>query len=620
MSENHIERVAEYLRNLAWTETPGKITYWRKYGQNWLYRVDVSGIPTYVFKLYRADNWHNNRREALALVKLQELGFANAPHLIYANAGVKEFDGRCLLIYRYSEGEKLTPATLYRERIDQLALLLERLYAYSPSAEVLGLGKPQTIVRYWQETEQALRAARVEPLYQPLMPELYRLACEHVVSSGLLVENRLALVHGDLDLANFILSSTGSLSLVDWEQFGAGSPVIDLAWMLFLNRFAFTSSQKEAVLERLPMYRTQILQFYPLLQLRYLVSILQGAEQWKIKPGNPPIYAPQAQEIRQYWLSEAIRSLKTDFESFRGEQGLKLLEKTLTPMPIVSEQATPKSPAFSLRKHPPGLYLSFLNGAYDGLSRLLPTPDRFDALEFTIGRQEGNDIVLGYDHLLSRQHARLTVALSEADRWQCWLEDTDSQNGTYLAENKLGKGSWAVQIGQIFRVGLSLLRLDEQPQSFDEAMPITEFANAALINSLDVHSRHYLRQAQALALQWGAGWLGVEHLFLVLVAEEKKLTGTLWKKYQIKPLEVETKLKAGAVANSRNVGHTGNLPLTPRLQRVLARAEQLRAIAAESSRNKSFVPLLHRYLLSAILEDQNSLPSFGLTKNGLAKK
>jgi thiamine kinase-like enzyme len=618
-STTHTEKVAEYLGRLAWIEKPSKISYWRKSGRNWLYQVDVEGKPAYVLKLYRGGGWHNHQREVLALHKLQELGFGYAPQIVYANSGIPAFDGRSLLIYRYIEGETLTPDRFKTGYVDQMAHLLGKLYQYGVSGEVLGLGKPQTISGYWQETGQALKSAQVAAAFQGQISELSRLATAHVANFNLTGNSKLSLFHGDLALNNFLVSPNGSLHLVDWEQFGAGDAAIDGAWGLFLNRFELDHEQKERLLEQLPELKGRILHFYPLLQLRYLLSILQGIEKWRVKPSHQPAFEPQSAEARHYWLMESLAKLKSDFEDFKGERGIFFLEKTLTPMPVMSEQATPKSPAFILRNTVSGLYLTFLNGLNDGMVRLLPVPPRFNSLEFTIGRQEGCDICLSYDNLLSRRHARITVELGDNDEWHCWLEDLNSQNGTYLEREKLGTGYWSLKLGQMFRVGFSLLQLDSQPQSQADNFTLTEFANSAIINSTDELTRQYLQVAQTMARQMAVSWLGVEHLFLALTLEEKELAVSLLKKYHFRIADFQTELKLWAGSQNQPGTNQSQLPLTPRLHRVIERADQLAAIARENSRRKPFNPHPHRYLLTAILEDDNSLPSRLFAAEGVDK-
>jgi thiamine kinase-like enzyme/pSer/pThr/pTyr-binding forkhead associated (FHA) protein len=605
----HEQQVAEYLTGLKWAEPPDKVTYWRKSGRHWLYQIEVEGKPAYILKLYRS-GWHNREREALALAKLQELSFGSAPQLIYQSAGVADFEGRSLLIYAYISGEGLTPQTLTTAQIGQIAHLLTRLYQINPSSDILRLSKPQTIARYWQETASVLKSVNFDNPYQKIMGELTGLAQTHLDDKLLLNEQKLSLIHGDLELSNFVVSTNHSLHLLDWEQFGAGDAAIDLAWFLFLNRFSLSGSQKEILLDQIGQYsndpnlKARTLQFYPLLQFRYLLSylVLRGQEKSK------PVSEPEKPETPQDWLLEALYKLKGDFETFKGEQGLHLLEKTLTPMPLIAEQATPKSPAFVIRQDRPNLYLTFLNGAYDGFSRLLPLPERFQTLELLIGRQEGCAILLNYDNLLSRKHARLTIELDENYELHGWLEDLGSQNGTYLQSEKLGKGHWLLEIGQEFRVGATLLQLDFEATTNVSDLAMTELANSSLINSLDEVSRFYLRSAEMIAQQSGTGWVGVEHLFQALLADEKEATATLLRKLHLKPAEVLTKLKLLAGGQHQNNAQN-SLPLTPRLQMILERVGQLAAIAKENRQNKPPDLAQHRYLITAILEDESSLPS-----------
>ncbi|MBC8171633.1 MAG: FHA domain-containing protein [Anaerolineae bacterium] len=78
----------------------------------------------------------------------------------------------------------------------------------------------------------------------------------------------------------------------------------------------------------------------------------------------------------------------------------------------------------------------------------------------TIGRQENNDICLPGDSSISRNHARLHWI---EHHW--WLEDLESTNGTFVTssddffkEMRVLKHD-PIEIGQIFRVGKTFLRL-----------------------------------------------------------------------------------------------------------------------------------------------------------------
>lgn len=78
----------------------------------------------------------------------------------------------------------------------------------------------------------------------------------------------------------------------------------------------------------------------------------------------------------------------------------------------------------------------------------------------TIGRQDTSDICLPGDSSISRNHARLHWI---EHHW--WLEDLESTNGTFITalddffkEQRVFKNN-PIEIGQIFRVGKTFLRL-----------------------------------------------------------------------------------------------------------------------------------------------------------------
>lgn len=82
-----------------------------------------------------------------------------------------------------------------------------------------------------------------------------------------------------------------------------------------------------------------------------------------------------------------------------------------------------------------------------------------DKWTLSIGRRDENDICLRNDTYVSREHANLHW---KNEAW--WLEDCDSTNGTFLAtdsffEDDPVKGIVPLQIGQLFRVGRTWLRL-----------------------------------------------------------------------------------------------------------------------------------------------------------------
>ena len=90
------------------------------------------------------------------------------------------------------------------------------------------------------------------------------------------------------------------------------------------------------------------------------------------------------------------------------------------------------------------------------------------AWTLSIGRREENDICLRRDTFVSRHHARLHL---REEAW--WLEDCKSRNGTFLEnefdlfiDTRVNSGEnnmIPVEIGQLFRVGRTWLKLEVEP-------------------------------------------------------------------------------------------------------------------------------------------------------------
>jgi pSer/pThr/pTyr-binding forkhead associated (FHA) protein len=82
-----------------------------------------------------------------------------------------------------------------------------------------------------------------------------------------------------------------------------------------------------------------------------------------------------------------------------------------------------------------------------------------DRWVITIGRHDSNDICLNNDTFVSRYHARLIVAPDD-----CWLEDRDSTNGTYIEsptyEDEQVFNTVTLKPGQLFRIGRTWLRME----------------------------------------------------------------------------------------------------------------------------------------------------------------
>lgn len=98
--------------------------------------------------------------------------------------------------------------------------------------------------------------------------------------------------------------------------------------------------------------------------------------------------------------------------------------------------------------------IEFMSGPLDGCIVQLPVSD--DETAITIGRAEDCDVVIPYDHRVSRHHARVTVREE-----QCFLADTASRNGTWWDEGEPVVGEVALPVGALFRVGQTRLRVRE---------------------------------------------------------------------------------------------------------------------------------------------------------------
>lgn len=103
--------------------------------------------------------------------------------------------------------------------------------------------------------------------------------------------------------------------------------------------------------------------------------------------------------------------------------------------------------------------LTFMSGPYDGEERFL------DQLPVTLGRESHHAVVLFYDLLVSRNHAK--IALDEAGYW---LEDTQSTNGTLLNEEKIKKKT-RLASGDILQLGNTWLKFIIHP-GVPEAKPV----------------------------------------------------------------------------------------------------------------------------------------------------
>jgi pSer/pThr/pTyr-binding forkhead associated (FHA) protein len=114
--------------------------------------------------------------------------------------------------------------------------------------------------------------------------------------------------------------------------------------------------------------------------------------------------------------------------------------------------------------------ITFMSGPDDGKTAFFEQPEMGDELVLSIGRREGCDLFLPYDHQASRLHARLGCVVSlvtASDTSQepyvlgFWLEDAHSRNGTYVEKDPHPiRRRVSLRPGTLFRVGRTWLRLD----------------------------------------------------------------------------------------------------------------------------------------------------------------
>jgi pSer/pThr/pTyr-binding forkhead associated (FHA) protein len=71
-----------------------------------------------------------------------------------------------------------------------------------------------------------------------------------------------------------------------------------------------------------------------------------------------------------------------------------------------------------------------------------------------IGRDPACEVPIKVDKFISRHHARILVVEPE-----CFLEDLDSTNGTFINDKRL-KGRIILERGQTFRVGKTWMHID----------------------------------------------------------------------------------------------------------------------------------------------------------------
>ena len=71
-----------------------------------------------------------------------------------------------------------------------------------------------------------------------------------------------------------------------------------------------------------------------------------------------------------------------------------------------------------------------------------------------IGRDSACEIPIKVDRFISRHHARILLVEPE-----CFLEDLDSTNGTFVNDKRL-KGRIVLEKGQVFRVGKTWMQIE----------------------------------------------------------------------------------------------------------------------------------------------------------------
>lgn len=105
--------------------------------------------------------------------------------------------------------------------------------------------------------------------------------------------------------------------------------------------------------------------------------------------------------------------------------------------------------------------LMVMSGVDDGLVIDLHPDEAGQQLDgawvLTIGRRDEHDVTLRNDSFISRDHAELRYA---DGAWT--LVDRDSKNGTFIEtpdDDLQVRGAVPLQVGQLFRIGRTWLRL-----------------------------------------------------------------------------------------------------------------------------------------------------------------
>ncbi len=92
------------------------------------------------------------------------------------------------------------------------------------------------------------------------------------------------------------------------------------------------------------------------------------------------------------------------------------------------------------------VFLEVIGGPLDGQTYTFTK-------SITIGRDPACEIPIDLDNYLSRKHAQILVIPPE-----CFLEDLNSRNGTFIGEEKLSQRV-LLKNGQQFRVGKTVMEI-----------------------------------------------------------------------------------------------------------------------------------------------------------------
>lgn len=203
-----------------------------------------------------------------------------------------------------------------------------------------------------------------------------------------------------------------------------------------------------------------------------------------------------------------------------------------------------------------------------------------------IGRATHNHLALPIDGTVSTEHARV---IREEDHY--WLEDLSSRNGTFLGDQAIGNRTL---IGPGIRFQVGATHVEFQPIITTSAR-VGEDATLQLPQSPT--GERALAAAAAESFGTSCYYLGVEHLFLGLLAEAPELFVDV---DGIEIPELFSKLREYATPR-RRLAPSHELAPTPRGRLVL---ELARRIAM--SEKEQFVEPQH--LLRAILREARSLP------------